>query len=50
MAPALSVEFLTAFATVELAVVGMRCGAFDFIAKPFVPEVLLATARRRWPR
>jgi two-component system, NtrC family, response regulator HydG len=45
-APALSVVFLTAFATVELAVVGMRRGAFDFITKPFVPEVLLATARR----
>jgi two-component system response regulator HydG len=45
-APALSVVFLTAFATVELAVDSMRRGAFDFITKPFVPEVLLATARR----
>jgi two-component system response regulator HydG len=45
-APALSVVFLTAFATVELAVDSMRRGAFDFITKPFVPEVLLATVRR----
>src|SRR5215471_18782951 len=43
---ALSIVFLTAFATVELAVESMRRGAFDFITKPFMPEVLLATARR----
>lgn len=44
--PALSVVFLTAYATVELAVESMRQGAFDFITKPFQPEVVLATARR----
>jgi DNA-binding NtrC family response regulator len=44
--PALSVVFLTAFATVELAVESMRQGAFDFITKPFQPEVVLATAHR----
>jgi DNA-binding NtrC family response regulator len=44
--PALSVVLLTAFATVELAVESMRRGAFDFITKPFMPEVLLATTRR----
>src|SRR5450755_3478722 len=44
--PALSVVFLTAFATVELAVESMRQGAFDFITKPFQPEVVRATARR----
>ena len=33
--PALAVVFLTAFATVELAVESMRRGAFDFITKPF---------------
>ncbi len=44
--PTLSVVFLTAFATIELAVESMRRGAFDFITKPFVPEVLLASARR----
>ena len=43
---ALSVVFLTAFATVELAVESMRQGAFDFITKPFQPEVVRATARR----
>ena len=44
--PALSVIFLTAFATVELAVESMRQGAFDFITKPFQPDVVRATARR----
>ena len=44
--PTLSVVFLTAFATVELAVESMRQGAFDFITKPFQPEVVRATARR----
>jgi DNA-binding NtrC family response regulator len=44
--PSLSVVFLTAFATIELAVESMRRGAFDFITKPFVPEVLIATATR----
>lgn len=42
----LAVVFLTAFATVELAVESMRQGAFDFITKPFQPEVVRATARR----
>lgn len=42
----LSVVILTAFATIELAVESMRRGAFDFITKPFVPEVLLASTAR----
>jgi len=44
--PTISVVVLTAFATVELAVESMRQGAFDFITKPFQPEVVLATVRR----
>ncbi len=44
--PPLSVVLLTAFATVELAVLSMRQGAFDFITKPFQPEVVRATVRR----
>ncbi len=44
--PTLSVVFLTAFATVELAVESMRQGAFDFVTKPFQPDVVRATARR----
>jgi DNA-binding NtrC family response regulator len=44
--PALSVVFLTAFATVELAVESMRQGAFDFITKPFQPDVVRATTHR----
>lgn len=48
--PAVSVVFLTAFASIELAVESMRGGAFDFIAKPFIPEVLRATAQRACER
>jgi len=44
--PTLSVVMLTAMATVELAVQAMRSGAFDFLAKPFEPEVLLSVAQR----
>ena len=44
--PTLSVVFLTAFATIELAVESMRQGAFDVMTKPFQPEVVRATARR----
>ena len=44
--PALAVVFLTAFATVELAVESMRQGAFDFMTKPFQPDVVRATAKR----
>jgi len=43
---AMAVVMLTAFATVELAVESMRQGAFDFITKPFQPEVVRATVRR----
>jgi DNA-binding NtrC family response regulator len=46
MDSALAVVFLTAFASVELAVQSMRQGAFDFITKPFQPDVVGATARR----
>ncbi len=44
--PDLPVVMLTAVATVELAVEAMQAGAFDFISKPFVPEVVMAVARR----
>ena len=46
----LPVVMLTAFATVELAVEAMQAGAFDFISKPFVPEVVTAVARRATER
>jgi two-component system, NtrC family, response regulator HydG len=44
--PALSVVFLTAVATIQLAVESMRQGAFDFVTKPFQPEVVRAAANR----
>jgi DNA-binding NtrC family response regulator len=48
--PTLSIVFLTAFATIELAVKSMQQGAFDFITKPFQPEVVRATANRACER
>lgn len=42
----ISVVVITAFATVELAVESMRLGAFDFITKPFQPEVVRVAVRR----
>jgi DNA-binding NtrC family response regulator len=44
--PTISVVMLTAVATIELAVESMRQGAFDFLTKPFQPDVIRATARR----
>lgn len=44
--PTVSVVFLTAVGSIELAVESMRGGAFDFLTKPFLPEALRATARR----
>jgi len=44
--PTLSVVVLTAVATIELAVESMRQGAFDFLTKPFQPEVIGAAAKR----
>ena len=48
--PSLAVIFLTAIPTIELAVESMRQGAFDFITKPFNPEVVRATVRRACER
>ena len=44
--PTIPVILLTAVATIELAVESMRQGAFDFLTKPFQPEVVRATVRR----
>lgn len=48
--PSVAVIFLTAVPTIELAVESMRRGAFDFITKPFNPEVVRATVRRACER
>ena len=44
--PTVSVVFLTAVGSIELAVESMRGGAFDFLTKPFLPEAFRATAHR----
>ncbi len=44
--PTISIVVITAFATVDLAVESMRQGAFDFITKPFQPEVVRAAVSR----
>jgi DNA-binding NtrC family response regulator len=46
----ISVIFLTAVASIELAVDSMRHGAFDFLTKPFQPEVVRATVHRACER
>jgi len=48
--PTLPVILLTAVATIELAVESMRQGAFDFLTKPFQPEVVRATVCRACER
>lgn len=48
--PTLPVILLTAVATIELAVESMRSGAFDFLTKPFQPEVVRAMVRRACER
>ena len=48
--PTVPVIVLTAVATIELAVESMRKGAFDFLVKPFQPEVVRATALRACER
>jgi two-component system, NtrC family, response regulator HydG len=48
--PTVPVILLTAVATIELAVESMRQGAFDFLTKPFQPEVVRATVRRACER
>ena len=44
--PGVPVVFLTAFGSVEGAVLAMRNGAFDYLQKPFKREDLLFCARR----
>ena len=48
--PTVPVILLTAMASIELAVESMRKGAFDFLTKPFQPEVVRATVRRACER
>lgn len=44
--PTTSIIFLTAVGTVELAVESMRQGAFDFLTKPYEPDVVKAAVKR----
>jgi DNA-binding NtrC family response regulator len=44
--PAMPVILLTAYASVETAIEAMKCGAFDYLTKPFKVDELLATVSR----
>ncbi len=44
--PACAVVMVTAFSTVESAIEAMRLGAFDYLAKPVLPEQLKAKLER----
>src|SRR5215471_319674 len=48
--PTVPVILLTAVASIELAVDSIRKGAFDFLTKPFQPEVVRATVHRACER
>ncbi len=41
--PEILVIILTGFATIETAIEAMKKGAYDFVAKPFEPDVLKIT-------
>ena len=43
---ALPVILMTAFAEVNKAVDAMRCGAVDYLMKPFEPEMLIAAVNK----
>ena len=42
----LPVILLTAYASVETAIEAMKCGAFDYLTKPFKVDEMLATVKR----
>lgn len=44
--PELPVILITGHGDVDMAIQAMRCGAYDFIEKPFVPERLVETINR----
>ncbi len=44
------VVLITGHGDIRMAVAAMRQGAYDFIEKPFDPELLLETIRRAWER
>ena len=48
--PTSSVIFLTAVGTLELAVECMKEGAFDFLAKPFIPDAIRTSVNRAFER
>jgi len=41
--PAIDVIIVTGYQTVETAVRAIKLGAFDYIEKPFTPDMLIAT-------
>lgn len=45
-APWIRIVVITAYASIETAVEAMRCGAIDYIAKPFTPDQVKFLTRR----
>ena len=45
--PEITVVMLTAFASVETAVTAIKCGAFDYLTKPFKNDEVLQSRRKR---
>jgi DNA-binding NtrC family response regulator len=44
--PALTIIIMTAYASVESAIKAMKCGAYDYIVKPFDPDDLSLLVKR----
>jgi len=45
-APGVAVIVITGYATIDSAVEAMKCGASDFLPKPFTPETLVSVVRK----
>jgi signal transduction histidine kinase len=46
LAPEMASVVITAYATIETAVEATKCGAYDFMVKPFTPDDLLRITRK----
>jgi signal transduction histidine kinase len=46
ISPEVGILFMTAYGNTGVVIEALRAGVFDYIEKPFVPEILLAAMRR----